>query len=410
MIRRTRPFAGSLGRLMMASLLLVSAAGCGQEPAPAAAAPAATPKAVRVTPVVARPADRYIEITGTLFGEEEVSIAAKVPGRVMAIDADLGDAVAPGGKLLEIDPVDYRLAVEEQRAALSAALAKVGLMTLPEAEPDLTTLPVVARAMAEESNARARLDRARKLYERQPPLISEQDFADIRTQYEVASTSAAVERLNAGSLIAEARVRASALRAAEQRLADTQVVSPVQRELTYRVAERMVSVGEIVAAGQVLFRLVASDRVKFRGMAPERYSRQIRIGASARLQVDSSEQPFEASVTRVAPAVDVASRSFEMEIGAANPDGVLKPGSFVRARVLVSTQPDARFVPESAVMQFAGVQRVFSIKDGKVVEHRVELGPVENGMREWLQPVEGVDEVIDQPRGLRAGQPVTVDR
>lgn len=394
--------------LMIAGVVAVSVGGCGPS-TPKSAGPSEPPaREVRLVAVESRSADRFIEMTGTLYGEEEVTIAAKVPGRMVAIEADLGDVVPHGAPLGRIDSVDFQLAVDEQRAALAAALAKVGLTTVPEGEIDLTALPLVARAMAEESNAQARLDRARKLYERQPPLISEQDFADIRTQHEVAATSAAVERLNAGSLIADARVRASALRAAEQRLADTRVIAPAEKALTYRVAARRVSVGELVASGQPLFRLVASDRVKFRGMVPERFAGQVRVGAAARLRVDGFDQPFEASVTRIAPAVDVASRTFEIEIDATNAAGRLKPGSFVRADILTRTSADARFVPESAVMQFAGVQRIYSVKDGKVVEHRIELGPALDGWRELIEPPQGVDRIIDRPRGLRAGIPVKV--
>lgn len=403
---RCSTFRATTALLCVAAI--ISLAGCGQATPTAITPQQPETKTVKMVGIETRSADRYVEITGTLYGEEEVTIAAKVPGRVVAIEADLGDIVPHGQALVQIDPVDYQLAVNEQEAALSAALAKVGLEALPDGEVDLAALPVVARAMAEESNARARLDRARKLYERQPPLISEQDFADIRTQHEVATTSAAVERLNAGSLIADARVRASALRAAQQRLGDSRVVAPVEKPLIYRIAARRVSVGEMVASGQPLFRLVASDRVKFRGMAPERFAGQLVVGAPAKLTIDGFDEPFEAAITRVAPAVDVASRTFEIEIGAANPEGRLKPGSFVRANVLTKTETNAKFVPESAVMQFAGVQRVFSVKDGKAVEHRVDLGPLREGWRELLEQLEGVEQVIDKPRGMRAGLPVTL--
>lgn len=402
-----------IARSTLAACVLV-ALGCGVgggcREQPAAATANAEPTRVRLAAVETRPTDRYVEITGTLFGEEEVAVAAEVPGRVIEIRADLGDAVSHGGELARLDPTDYQLAVDEQRAAMLASLAKVGLDSLPEGDIDLSTLPVVARAEAQESNAAAKLDRARKLYERTPPLISEQDFADIRTQHEVASTSAGVERLNARSLAADARVRASALRTAERRLALTRLLAPAARPVTYRVALRRVSAGEVVAQGQTLFRLVASDRVKFRGQVPERFASRFAAGTPAQVIVDGYPAPFEAAVSRVAPAVDIATRSFEVEIGAANDDGRLKPGSFVRARIRVGTQPDARFVPDSAVSRFAGVQRVYSVKDGKAVEHRVETGEAVGGQRELLTALAGVDAVIDAPRALRAGAPVTVER
>lgn len=391
--------------LALCGLVLSSCGDRTVAPRPAGA-PDPQGQTVKLVPVQTRPADRYVEITGTLYGEEEVSIAAEVPGRVVKIHAELGDTVPEGGQLAQIDPTDFQLALDEQNAALVAALAKIGLTELPKADIELSKLPLVARAEAEESNAKARLDRARRLYERTPPLLSEQDFADIQTRYEVASTSAAVERLNAQSLLSEARVKASALRTAQQRLNDTQIIAPPERPLKYRVAARNVSVGEVVAEGQPLYRLVATDRVKFRGLVPERYAQQIVAGAWAQLTVDAFPKPFGAKVSRVAPAVDVATRSFEVEIQADNPEGRLKPGSFLRARILIGTQADARFVPESAVTQFAGVQRVFSVKDGKVVEHRVELREAADGFREVTGGLDGVEQIIDAPRGIRTGATV----
>lgn len=395
--------------------LAISAAalsGCKRSPSGggpgAPTTPATEPRPVSLVGVTIRPVERTIEITGTLFGEEEVTIAAEVAGRVVEVAADLGDAVEHSSLLARIDPTDYALAVEEQRSVLLTTLAQIGLDSLPSDDVDLDALPVVARARAQADNARARLDRARKLYERTPPLISEQDFADIQTQYEVATTTVSVERLNAKSLVAEARARASSLRQAEQKLSDTRVIAPAEKPLTYRVAARLVSTGEVVNPGQAMFRLVASDRVKFRGQVPERYLRDISAGASAELMSSAFPGTYAATVARISPAIDIQTRSFEVEVEAANPQGQLKPGSFMIARMSSGTKTDAMFVPESAVLQFAGVQRVFSVRDGKVVEHRSRFGKAESGMREVLDDLKDVQAVIDRPQGLSAGMAVRI--
>jgi RND family efflux transporter MFP subunit len=400
-------------------LVAIAAAGlvgaCNRAPAPGGpsakggpGAPAAEPRTVQMVPIATRPIDRFIDVTGTLYGEEEVTIAAEVPGRIVDLAVDLGDEAPAGGRLAQVETTDYTLAVAEQRAGLMAALAKLGLDEMPEGDIDLAQVPLVARADASLANAKSRLDRARKLFERTPPMMSAQDFADIETEYAVALTSASVERLNARSLLADARVRASAVRLSEQKLTDTTVIAPTERGLTYRVASRLVSVGEVVTQGQPLFRLVATRRVKFRGAVPERFSADVRAGAPALLSLEGFEQTFDGVVARVAPAVDVTTRAFEVEIEADNADGRLKPGSFARAQIRVGTQQDARFVPDAAVAEFAGTQRVFSIKDGKAVEHRVRLGRSVNGQRELLDPLPDVTELIDRPRAIAPGAPVKV--
>lgn len=362
--------------------------------------------------VTVQDASRFIEVTGTLYGEEEVTLAAEVEGRVVEILADLGDQVPHGGTLARIDTTEYELAVDESKSSLLAALARLGLEELPAGEVDLEQLPVVARATAQEVNAKARLERARKLFERPaplPPLISEQDYADILTQYEVAKSEVASERLNAKSLLADARVRASSLRQAEQRLKDTTVIAPSEKPLTYRVAARQVSIGEMVSVRQAMFRLVASNRIKFRGQVPERFAGSVKVGARALVSVDGFDQPFEAAVTRVSPAVDIPTRSFGIEVEADNSAGMLKPGSFATSKVLNKVDSGVQFVSANAVVQFAGVQRVFSVKNGVVQEHRVKLGDTSGEMVEVIGLPNDVTEVVDQPaRGIGAGATVRV--
>src|SRR5688572_23790915 len=70
-------------------------AGCSKPEEGGAAAggangPARDPVPVTVRPVTVRTAQRYVEVTGTLFGEEEVTISNKVPGKIIAIHKDVG--------------------------------------------------------------------------------------------------------------------------------------------------------------------------------------------------------------------------------------------------------------------------------------------------------------------------------
>src|SRR5262245_6590476 len=99
-------------------LLLVFVAGCSdtreQLPATSAATPVES-KAVKVTvePVTFRSVQRIVGVVGTLHGYEEISLGAKVEGRVHKIAHDVADRVKPGEVLLEIDPTDYQLAMRQ---------------------------------------------------------------------------------------------------------------------------------------------------------------------------------------------------------------------------------------------------------------------------------------------------------
>jgi RND family efflux transporter MFP subunit len=388
--------------------LLAAVIGCerGNSSAPKAREREAVE--VQVSPVVRRTIERSIDITGTLYGEEEATISAKVGGRVARLAVDVGDEAPSGSELALIDQTDYELALAERRNAMLASLAKLGITSMPDESFDLSKVPTVERSKAEEANAKARLARARQLFEQSPPLISEQDFADIQTQSEVAARSAEVELLTAQAVLAEARTQAAMLAAAQQRLEDTllRAPSPPGRSVRYRVAQRLVSVGELVAEGQALFRLVASDLIKFRGSVPERYMGRVQPGQRAALRVEAFSSSFEGKVVRVAPQIDARTRSFEVEIEIANPDGRLKPGAFGRASVVVSQEEGVTFVPGSAVVTFAGVQKVFSVDNGKAVEHRVQTGVQDAGMIEIVGGVKADEVVTSGAATLVNGAPV----
>lgn len=426
---QTRAAFNVLGSALLATLVATTAAGC-RESTPPAGAPGGTargpggppggaggraplpPVEVSLAPVVRRSVDDTIGITGTLFGEEEATIAAKVGGRVVDVKADLEDPVPSGTPLLQIDVTDYRLAIDERRSMLIASLAKLGLTDLPGPEFDVESIPPVRRARAEAANAQARLERAKVLFEQQPPLISEQDFEDIRTQAEVARQSASVEVLSAGATLAEARTQAATIAMAAQNMADTTVVSPFPpggETIRYRVSERLVSLGELVTPGQPLYRLIATDVLKFRGQVPEQNMGRVERGQRAIIRVDAFKDGFEAKVTRVSPRIDERTRGFEVEIEVDNRDGRLKPGAFARAWLVVGVRDNVAFVPDGAVVTFAGVQKVFSVREGKAVEHRVRTGTAEGGMTE----VDGIGEasqVVTRGAGaLTGGRDVNVN-
>src|SRR4029079_1462028 len=98
---------------------------------------------VTVEPVVRQSVQRTVEAMGTLHGFEEVSISARVEGRVTKVMHDVSDQVKPGESLLEIDPTDYELSVQQADRGLQVELAKLGLKEPPDSKLDLAKVPVV---------------------------------------------------------------------------------------------------------------------------------------------------------------------------------------------------------------------------------------------------------------------------
>lgn len=405
-------------RLLVACTLLAALgplAGC-ERGAEARKDPEPTPLAVELVAPTTATVARTLRVTGSLFGDEEATVAAEVPGRVAEVFKDLGDEGGPGEPLARVDPTDYELARTEKARAFSEALARLGLTSLPAAGFDVGALPAVRRARVQAANARARLERTEQLAHREQPLVSAQELADVRTAWEVAENGVSVERLAAEAAVAQARTLEAQLRVAEQALADTVHRAPAApgaggvdtaaAARRYQVAARLVSVGDYVQVGTPLFRLVDADPVKLRASVPERRLAEVEVGQAAAVSVDAFREPFAGRVSRVSPAVDVATRSFAIEVLVPNPERRLKPGSFASADLEVGRE-EVLVVPAAAVSSFAGVSKVMVEAGGKAVERPVTLGQRVGDRVEVRDGLAAAELVVAKPvAGLRGGAPI----
>ncbi|MDB5330991.1 MAG: family efflux transporter, subunit [Phycisphaerales bacterium] len=416
------------GTLLLGAALL--AGGCSKQDAPAAQAKKVEDLAV---PVVLRSAktesvQRNVEVVGTLFGDEDTTISNKVPGKVIAIFHDVGDRVKPGEPLAQLLRQDYQLAVNQKQRALQEMLIKLETDKVPAADFDVSNLPAVRKARLEMANAAAKYARGKSLHDQQPPLLSDQDFADLATARDVAKSAYDVELQTERTLVGEARTRDADVAVAQQALDDTQVRTPrpasvydaqqtpdlyMKKDHTYLVAGRMASVGELKNTITAMFRLVDDDVVKLKANVPERYVPEIHeIGQEADVFIEAyGNKAFEGKVARINPQVDPQNRTFQVEVEVPNSKHLLPPGAFARA--LVKTHVDERviFVPQEAVVSFAGVNKVFTVKDGKAVEIGVDLG---DRRGEWVEITAGLTGTelvaVKGTSKLATGVPVSVEQ
>ncbi len=372
------------------------------------------------------PIQRSVEVVGTLYGVLETTISAKVPGRLTQVQVDIGQRVKPGEILAQIDPRDYRLAVEQKELAVAQALSKLGLKGMPGPEFDVDKVPLVVRAQVQVTNTKSRYSRAKQLYDQKPPLLSAQDYGDIETAWKVAESDYEVQKVAANALLSEAGLNQKAVEIAREQLADTRVVAPADmtwgasRERsasgaaagqTFIVAQRLVSAGENVKDGTPMFKLIADDPILLRASVPEKHAAQVKIGQVVKLWVQSNPEAYTGKVVRVNPQVDAASRAFAIEVEFDNKGEKLNPGSFGTAQVMTHVDGSAALVPVGAVTSFAGVSRVYSVRDGKLLELRVKLGQKQGDLVEVVEGLpEGLPVVIKSEKRLHAGATVTLTK
>jgi RND family efflux transporter MFP subunit len=394
--------------------------GCGSEQ-PSQGAQQRQEEAITVTlgRTTVGPLQRTVEVVGTLHGDEETTISAKVPGRVTQILKDIGDRAEPDEPLAQVDRTDYDLAVTQQQLTMQEVLTKLGLDQMPDGRFDPSNVPTVQRARLQAANAEAKFKRGQQLHNQSPPLISDQDFADLETAFEVARSNHEVELLTARSLLAEAASRQSQLEQARQRLRDTVVRAPLLAQAggagtvsgagRFGVAARLVSVGEYVSQGTAMFRLVADNPIKYRAAVPERFAALVKVGQEVQIRVAAYPDAFVGIIARVNPQVDMASRTFQVEAVVPNDRGLLRPGSFATGSIVTHVEDQVTFAPRGAIVSFAGVTRLFTVEDGKAVEVRIEPGVRQGEMVEIAGGLRGEsDVVLTNADKLASGTPVVI--
>lgn len=239
--------------------------------------------------------------------------------------------------------------------------------------------------------AEARAENAKRTLDRLEPLLKEN----------------AVAQQDVDNARAELRLANAALAQARKDRDDT----VIRAEISGRVGRTNLDVGaRVTGPADLLTTIDVIDPVyvSFRPSTEQLLawkqdsvtSKLIRPGSGLEVQVilpDGTVLPRTAKLDYVAPSLDPTTGTQEFRARFANPDHLLMPGQFVRARLQGFTHPDAITVPQTAVQQSLGRQFVYVLTKGDSVAARdVQLG-------QWS----GENWIVDS--GLVAGDKVIID-
>jgi len=389
--------------VLLVAALGLTAAGCGGG---ASSAQARTPDAEAHEVVTARvtttPLVRTVTVSGTLAAEEEVMLSLKVTGRLEELRVDLGSPVNRGDIIARLTPTDFELRRQQAQAALQQARARLGLPLEGDDDTvdiDQTSLVRQARAALEE--ARAQRDRMATFVERGISAKAELDTAEATLQIADGRHQDALEEVrNRQAVLAERR---SALALASQQLEDTVLRSPIDGV----VRERMAVAGEFRAAGTPVVIVVRQDPLRLQLGVPERSAGEIRHGQLVRVTVEGMSETHEGRVVRLSPSIAEGTRTLAIEASVPNPNLRLRPGTFARADIVIS-EASALVVPQSAVIVFAGVEKVLTVENGMARERRIHTGAKTGDRVEVLDGLSEGDVVVLKSGGIADGDAVTV--
>lgn len=358
---------------------------------------------VKLAKSEARRLPQTVTAPGTLAADEQATLSFKVAGRVSEIKVDLGSHIGKGQVIARLETIDFKVRLQQAEAALQQARVRLGLPPQGDddrIDPDNTSLARQARALLEE----ARSNRERTVQLVRQGVQSKAELDRVESAFKVADgryQDALEEIRNRQAVLLQRR---SELAIAQQQLVETTLYAPFDGAVRQRTA----SLGEYLNAGAPVATIVRLHPLRLRVEMPEREAQGIKVGQSVRVVVEGdNQQSYSGRVARLSPTFQEQSRTLIIEAEVDNQEGKLRPGSFAKAEIQTSVTSDVVMVPAAAVVTFAGIQKVFSIKDNKAVEKNVMAGRREG---DWVV-VEGLDAdspVILSPGNLVGGQPILI--
>ncbi|UPJ57277.1 efflux RND transporter periplasmic adaptor subunit [Bradyrhizobium sp. 192] len=350
------------GRTLAAVAAMVALAGCEDKNTFVAPPP---PKVDVATPVQ-RAVTRYIEATGNTAPVKSVDLVARVQGFLQSIDYQDGSFVKQGTQLFTIEPETYKLKLEQAQAAEAGAQASVR-----QTEAD---------------------------YKRQADLVQRQAVSQATLD---TSTS---NRDNAQANLQQAQANT---KLAEVNYGYTKVTAPFDGI----VSAHMVSIGELVGVSSPtqLATIVAMDPIYVNFTVNEQDVLRIRAEATRRgltpanlkqfpiqigLQTEAG-YPHEGHLDYVAPTLNQSTGTLAVRGLIPNDKRVLLPGYFVRVRVPFDQEKSALLVPDTALGSDQGGRYLLVVNGDNVVEQRkVQIGPVDNGLRVIEDGLKPEDRVV----------------
>jgi RND family efflux transporter MFP subunit len=344
-------------------------------------------KAVTVTafPVESKQVRRTVEAVGSLFAYDEVVVSSEVDGRAEQVLVDVGDYVTKGQTLVEVLPIEFKLAAEQQEAVVEQAKAKLGLTGDDIEVRDPTQTAAVRKAAADRANAEQKFKRSERL-EKQG-IVPRQTFEEDELTYKAAQAAYDLALQDVRNLQAALQQERAMRDLANKKLRDTRIIAP----FSGYIKERDVTVGQYLKVQTPVMGIVNADPVRVRLKVPEKMAAWVVVGQSVTVSVEAfPERDFVGKIWRINPSVDPQTRTFDAEALVENHQGLLKPGFFVKASIPSRKVDSVLLIPQRALNYAYGIYKVYLLTDAnKLKEREVRVG---DRIAEDVEIISGVEE------------------
>ena len=329
--------------------------GCGEE-----VAVAPKPPVVKVQHIKLSNAAQAENYSGVVRGRYETNLSFQVGGKIISRDVQAGSLVRAGEILMTLDPKDI---VEQSRSS--------------DAQ--------VASARAQLQLAKSNLDRYTELFKSEA--IAAIVLDQYRTQYDAAKAAY-------DAALAQAQQSQNALDYTTLTANADGVISEISAEI-----------GQVVAAGQTVLKLVQTNEFEVAVDIPENKISAVQIGQSVTINILATGEVTSGTVREISPMADSASRTFTVKISLPEIRNV-QLGMTANVSMLSATATDAIILPLSAIYQTGDAAQVWLVEDNKVLTKKVEVAAFDNNNVQVRGLKSGDTVVVAGVHKLREGQQV----
>jgi len=171
----------------------------------------------------------------------------------------------------------------------------------------------------------------------------------------------------------------------------SEVNSPISGVIT----QYFLDIGEAVTPQNPVFEVASIDKIKITTNITEEDIPKIKKGLSARFTVDAyPEKIFYGEVSKISQAVNLQTRTSQIEIAVSNEGGLLKPGMFAKIEIILSVHKNVLSIPTDAIGEMDSQKYVYVIKDSVALKKIIKTGISQNNFVEALTGISESDNIV----------------
>jgi len=315
---------------------------------------APSPMKMKVVEVLKKDVPIYHYFVGQTFGQEDVTINARVEGYLTGIHFTEGERVKKGDLLYTINPAEFEAAIAGQKSK-------------------------VAEAQTKYLNSENNLARVKPLAEMDAVSKSDLDYANADRDASLSAREAAE----------------ATLKMAQINLSYTKIEAPINGF----IGKTQARIGEFVgrSPGPVILNTVSKVEnvrvqffltessyltlAKYTASMPTDRKDLVNDEEKAEIKLilsDGSTHPHKGIIDFINREVDASTGAILVQASFPNPELILRPGQFARVKIKLSDEKDALLIPQRVVSELQGLQGQYSIfvvnSENKIESRSVKIG------------------------------------